>query len=526
MPAAAEVSTAPLLALLPPVLALGLALATGRIIPALAIATATGALLVLGPLGAVTTGARRYLLDSALEESHLYITGFTLCLMATSQLAVQSGGTRGLVSAVRGRLQSARAVRTGTWIAGLLVFFDDYANCMLVGPSMRPLADAWRVSREKLAYLVDCTAAPVAGVVVVSTWVGYEIGLLGDVARELGLEQGGFGLLVGALAMRFYCWWTLLFVGLVAWSGRDFGPMRAAEREAALGERWGTAARGLDPNAEIFEATPSHWVHAVAPIALVLAATVTGLAVDGGMPTLIADDPTALLSPSSWRAVLGAAENNARVLCVAAALGAALAFALPIATRALGPRVALGALGRGGRIGLGALALLLLAWALAGVCRDLGTARVLIGLVGDGVAPALLPALIFCLAAAVALATGTSWGTMALLLPTVLPLAHEAGSALTFSLAVAAVLDGAIFGDHCSPISDTTVMSSIAAGCDHGAHVRTQLPYAVTVMLLALCVGYAAVALGLPLALAHGLGAALVAGAVWGLGRAPATGPS
>jgi Na+/H+ antiporter NhaC len=222
---------------------------------------------------------------------------------------------------------------------------------------------------------------------------------------------------------------------------------------------------------------------------------------------------------SFWRKTLSASENNTQVLFVAALSGAVLAIVLPVGQRVLSARQSLVAFGRGVKGGMTAVAVLLLAWALAAVCKDLGAGPVLIAAVGKSLPTVLVPVVTFGVAAAVAFATGTSWGTMAILIPTAVPLAHATGSEPLTLLTMASVLDGAIFGDHCSPISDTTLMSSIAAGSDHVDHVATQLPYAVTAMLAAMFGGYLPVAFGWPPAAAYAMGIAMVALAVFGLGR-------
>jgi Na+/H+ antiporter NhaC len=511
-------------ALVPPLVAITLAVVTRRLFLSLGAAVVVGALLVHGPVRAVPLGLRDYAWNNLLDRTHLYILGFTLALLGMVHTMARSGGARGIVVAVSRWVRSARSTRVCTSVMGVLVFFDDYANCMLVGPTMRPLADRYRLSREKLAYLVDSTAAPVSGLILLSTWVGYEVGLLGDVAKTLGLTETGYALLFAALPMRFYCALTLVFVFASSAAGRDFGPMLAAERRAhEHGKLMRDGAQPLgqaDPRHTAPPADKPHrWINAALPIAAVVIGTLAGFVFDGGGGPRLRASPASFFSFSFWRETLSASENNVTVLFWAALAGATLAILLPAAQRVLSLSEAVVAFGRGVRAAGYAAAVLLLAWALAQVCKDLGTGPIVVAALGGSLPPVVVPAVTFLAAAAVAFATGTSWGTMAILIPTAVPLAHAVGGVPLMLLSMAAVLDGAIFGDHCSPISDTTLMSSIAAGCDHIDHVATQLPYAMVVMVVAVPVGYVAVASGGPIWLSYLLGVSALLIVLFGFGR-------
>jgi Na+/H+ antiporter NhaC len=515
-------------ALVPPLLAVLLALITRRLVGSLAAALLVGAVFSHGIVRGVPLGVRDYIYKSLVDPWHLYILGFTLALLGMVRLMGRSGGARGVVESLSRYITSARATRVGAFVMGLLVFFDDYANCMLVGPTLRPLSDRYRVSREKLAYIVDSTAAPVAGVVLLSTWVGYETGLLGDVARDLGVRRSGYSLLLDALPYRFYCVLTLCFVLANAVLGRDFGPMLSAERRAALeGKLLRDGARpfgGRDErHAEPPAGAPRRWINAAVPIGVVVLGTLGGFVVDGGGASRLRGEPFAVFLPSFWQETLGASQNNVQVLFWAAIAGTVIAFVLPVAQRILSLVEAASAFSRGVRSSAYAVLVLVLAWGLAAVCKDLGTGAVLIGLLGERLPAVALPIATFGAAAVVAFATGTSWGTMAVLIPTAVPLAHAVGGEGLMVLSMASVLDGAIFGDHCSPISDTTLMSSIGAGSDHLDHVATQLPYALASMLAALALGYVPVAYGLPASLSYLAGASSLVLLLLLLGRRVAT---
>jgi len=510
-------------AIFPPLLAIVLAFATRRVVLSLGLAIGLGAFLSASfhPLEAIVRVTRDYGWDSILSQaSKLWIVVFTLTLGGTVSLITRAGGIRAIVDRLTRVARGRRSAQFVTFLAGIVAFFDDYTNAVLVGNAMRPLFDRMRISREKLAYLVDSTSAPVAGLAIVSTWIGYEVGLFGDAARALGLDASGYEIFFRALPFRFYCLFTLVFVAMNVLSGRDFGPMLHAERRAA---RTGQVLRpGAVPLSgktitsirakEGVRGTPTV---AILPIAVVLFGTLFGLVWDGGG---LGGAHGSLLSFAAWRGVFGAADS-VRVLGLASLAGAATAFALALAPGRLDAREALGSFVLGMRsMGLAVL-ILFLAWGLEAVARDLGTIALMVATLSDALSPAALPIAAFLLAGLVAFATGTSWGTMAILIPTVLPLAFHAGGMAVLVLCAAAVLDGSIFGDHVSPVSDTSVLSSISSGSDLMDHVRTQIPYALVAMVVALVFGYGATANGLPYLLTWVLGPAAIAAVIFGLGR-------
>lgn len=515
-------------ALVPPLVAVVTTLATRRLLPALGGAVLIGAFLRY-KAEAFTVGVKVYVWNNVSDGAHLSILGFTLALLGMVQVISRAGGTSGIVESVTRYIRSARSTELGAAFMGLFVFFDDYANCMLVGPTMRPLTDRWHVSREKLAYIVDSTAAPVAGLAIISTWIGHEMGLLDAQARALGLDMSGYSLVLSALPFRFYCVFSLVFVFASASMGRDFGPMLKAQRRARhhhMPLRPG--ARPMAQVASTLMSPPDDRPHrarnALLPIGVVVLMAMGGFIIDGGGLAKLSAAPGQVLSLSFWRDTLGASENNVRMLLLAALGGSFVALLLPVTQGVLGVGQALKAYLVGARHGLGAVLVLLLAWALAAVCSDLGAQDVLGALLRGNIAMWVVPLATFGLAAAIAFATGTSWGTMSILIPIAVPLAHSMGGMPLMILTGAAVLDGAIFGDHCSPISDTTLMSSIASGSDHLDHVQTQLPYAAFVMLVAAGVGYLPIALGAPSWLPYVLGTAIIVGWLRLFGKRPGDG--
>ena len=514
--------------LLPPLLAIGLALAFREVMISLFAGVWFGALAISGfnPVTATWRVVDEFAVPALADTGgQTQIIVFSLLLGGMVGVITRNGGTRGVVGAVAHWATSRRRGMLATWGAGLAIFFDDYANTLIVGNSMRPVTDGLRISREKLAYLVDTTAAPLAAIVPLSTWVGYEISLIGDGLR-IAAEQPGtapetaeallsaspLSVFIETIPYRFYPLLALYFVFLTSWTKRDFGPMAEAEARAVSGgglHRPG-ALLATDVSGDSLQPTPGtkeRWWNAIFPVATVISVVLWGLYATGRA----AAGPDAPLSE-----VFGDADPFTTLLWGSLA-GCIVAVVLTVGQRILPVRETIGALVSGMQTMMVAVVILVLAWSLGSITEVLQTAPYLSGILNERLPIELLPALVFLTAAAISFATGTSWGTMAILLPLVIPLAVSLGGGLGFEVggaytvllgAISSVLAGAIFGDHCSPISDTTVLSSMASSCDHMDHVRTQLPYAVLVAIVAVALGDIGTAIGLP------IWAALVAAAL------------
>ena len=449
-----------------------------------------------------------YLFATATDPLNLYVYAFTVALIGMVNVSIAMGGMQGIVLVLGRWAQGARSTQLATALMGLAVFFDDYANSVVVGGSARPLTDAARVSREKLAYIVDSTAAPIAGLAVVSTWIGVEAMTFHEALEVMGPREGiatsGYAFFLQALPYRFYCLFAIALVFLVGALGRDFGPMLRAERMARLG-RGGApdlaAPQEQGSSVEPREGVAPRWFNGVIPVAVTLAVTLFG-SIAVGMDALseagrdvawfsLTDLGDAFVEASSG-------DTTFAMLWWGAFAGSVSAFALAIGQRLLTWRESVSAWSRGVLAMLPAVGILVLAMSIRGGVDDLMAAQVVISLLGD-VSPMVLPLFIFLISGGIAFATGTSFATMLLVVPVALPLAAgltdgHPDQTLLLIMVGASVLDGAIFGDHCSPISDTTVMSSVSSGCELVAHVRTQIPYALLAMFVAAMVGYLLVA--------------------------------
>ena len=491
------------LSLLPPLLAIALALLTRDVVISLFLGVASGAFIYTGfsPTETLARSIDRYLVGALADGDHASIILFTTLLGGMVGLVTRSGGTQGVIERLKPFATNARRGQLATLGMGTAVFFDDYANTLIVGPTMRPITDRLKISREKLAYIVDSTAAPVVCLIPISTWVGFEIGLIGSAFDDLNLQFDAYTSFVRSIPYRFYPLLAIFTVFVVAWSRRDIGPMVAAERRAreegkVLGDDARPIADYANQGMAADDATPKRAINAVLPILTVVVVTIVGIYRSGAAGL----ERAAGTGTFDWlRQVLENA-NSYHALLWASLSGVLVAFLLPVAQGLLSIEKATRAMVEGFKAMLMALAVLTLAWSLGAVCGDLRTADFLVGLTEGILSPSLVPALTFVLAAAVAFATGASWGAMGILTPLVIPICHSlsvqsglevGGSAYlgVMSATIASVLSGAVWGDHCSPISDTTILSSMATGSDHIAHVRTQLPYAFLTGGIAMSLG-------------------------------------
>ena len=513
-----------LLSLLPPLLAIVLAIVTRQILIPLTIAVFCGSLILhfrtadsLPQWGLQSVGGFSLAIWQSVSD---YDRGralvFSLLLGAMVGVLEAGGGMRALIARLAQNIRTRRGGQTLITALGLGIFFDDYANTLLLGGTMRTTADRFGISRAKLAYLVDSTSAPVAGLAPISTWVVTEVSFVAaGLALISATDVSAFALFMATLPYRFYAILALVMVLTIAISDRDFGPMRYADgandRAPNLGPSPSTGWSASEATAE--PATPLLGWAAIVPVAACIAAVIGSLYLSGrGSVTA----ETVGFVRTAGAIISGG--DSYQALIHGGAAGLLLAIVLH---RLLG-RVAWSVLGQGTYRGalqiLPAMVILWLAWALSDQTGkpQLDTGGYLGSQLSDQISAFFLPTAVFIVAAAVAFATGTSWGTMAILTPMSIELATKIaplgadGAVDPFNpiciATVGSVLAGAIFGDHCSPLSDTTVLSSRACGCDHVVHVQTQMPYALSVGAISIVCGTLPVAAGLSPYLCLGLG--------------------
>ncbi len=528
------------LSLVPPLLAILFALIFREVVISLFAGVWLGALILAGfdPIEATMRSIDRYVVDALVDADHVAVIVFSLLLGGLVGVVTRSGGTRGAVEALMPLATTRRRGQVIVWASGLLIFFDDYANTLIRGNSLRPVTDQLRISREKLAYIVDSVAAPIAVIAVISTWVGFEISMIGSsleaaaaqtpdpavAAQLLAGAQNPFLVFLHSIPYLFYPILAIALVLMIALTGREFGSMHAAEVRALSGGgvyRPGAMLAGDTEGSlrEPADASKSRWYNLVVPVAVVIVVALAGLYYTGAQG-LAAEERT-------LRNIIGEADPFASLLW-ASFTGVVVAMVMAIAQRILTVVEAVDAWVGGMRAMLLAIVILTLAWSLSGITEALGTGVFLASALQDTLPLVLLPSLVFVIAAATSFATGTAWGTMAILFPVVVPLAANMGASVGFAGgdnytillgAISSIMAGAVFGDHASPISDTTVISSMASGCDHIDHVRTQLPYALVVALVATLIGEVPAALGLSPWIAIAVGLALLFAIVRFFGR-------
>ena len=513
---------------LPPFIAIVLALAVRSVIPALVAGIWFGAMAIQGftPYGALRgllDGFQVYVTGSLADVDHITIILFSMMIGGMVGVITRVGGMSAIVRLIVSKAKTAISGQVSIWAMGLVIFFDDYGNTLVVGNTARPLSDRLRISREKLAYIVDSTASPVACVAVATTWIGYQVGLIDDSLSSISeFPHSGYTVFLYSLMYSFYPFFAILFVLLVAATGRDFGPMLTAERNArqrGVDTTAGAEAQSTDDHLDCKPGIEERAINALVPIAVLVISLFVGLYVTG---------TAGLSEPAGIATILGAADPY-KSLMWASLLGAASAMLLAVTQKLMTLNECIDAWYAGVRIMLFTMIVLTLAWALADVSSDLSTADYLVSILGDALPLAILPAVVFVLSAVTSFSTGTAWGTMGILIPLLVPLTWalmvDTGDPMAHAhilySAIACNLAGSVFGDHCSPISDTTVLSSIASGCDHIEHVRTQLPYALLVGAVAVVFGTLPAGFGLPWWLGGIVGIVVLVAALRVFGRSP-----
>ncbi len=518
--------------LIPPLLALLLAFLTRNVILSLFLGVLSGTWMVaivsgdlLGSITGAFFNSTDYFIGTLADRWDAGIIMQVLVIGALIALITRMGGMRAIADLVVKIAKGPRSAQITMWISSWVIFFDDYANALIIGPIMRPLCDKYRISREKLAYIVDSTAAPVAGIMLISTWIGTELVNINEGLAIAGVTGvTAYGIFIDTIPYRFYNIMALFFVFATAFLLRDFGPMLKAEIRAR------TTGETINPGSEVMETekvvdeekeeikenygilktskkvTPPNIWNALIPVGVLIISAVILFYTNGAA----AVGAEALEGLSFFEAVREAYSNSdaSIVLFQAGLLACIVAIIMGFFEKIFTLKDGIETWAHGMKSMLFVCIVLILAWSIGSVIGDLGTAHFLVSNLSDVLPQFIVPALIFIIAAVVSFATGTAYGTMAILLPLCIPLAAaivgitgmeitSSGDAYVYILMCSsAVLTGAIFGDHSSPISDTSILSSMGAGCSLLDHVITQIVYAVTVGVVVIA-GYILVGLGL-----------------------------
>ncbi|MEC7860087.1 MAG: Na+/H+ antiporter NhaC family protein [Pseudomonadota bacterium] len=489
------------ISIVPPLLAILMALLLRNVIPALiaGIWFGAAALISFSPAGifqGLLNGFQVYVVRALSNEDHAAIILFSMMIGGMVGIITRNGGMNSIVMLLVSRAKTAIGGQVSVWLMGLMIFFDDYSNTLVVGNTARPLTDHLKISREKLAYIVDSTAAPVVCLALITTWIGYEVGLIDAALSGIPeLTEPAYTVFLHSIPYSFYPILAIIFVFTVAYTGKDMGPMYAAEVRARNGQvspinSMDTPAiqgDNLEPKAGV----KMRAINAFIPIIVLIVSLLAGLYITGEGENLTD--------------IIGSANSYVAMLW-ASLLGAMTAAIMTISQKILTTHETVDAWFGGVRAMLFAMIVLILAWALSDISMALHTADYLVSILADSLPAQMVPATVFVLSAITAFTTGTSWGTLGILMPLVVPLCWAVmqvnGMATPEHMhilysAIACNLAGAVWGDHCSPISDTTVLSSMASGCDHIEHVRTQMPYALLVGFVAIIIGTVPGAYGL-----------------------------
>lgn len=410
-------------------------------------------------------------------------------------------------------------------VLGVLIFFDDYASCLIVGNQMRPITDLFYISHEKLAFITHTTSAAPASIVPLSAWIGFELSLLSEAMATVGDTSDPFSTLCETIPGRFYPFFMLFFIpALIGWK-RDFGPMLNAERRALNTHQLQPPNELVTGNVDEFEeydeATKKgkkpHWIHAVIPLAICISVIIITLLLTGYYVCLDDDIPITVANMTgngdSYGALMYGSFLAALIATIQYKIAGVMSFSESILTWIQGIRGI-----------VEAVLVLILAWSISAAINDMGTATWIVSaLSGGGLDYRGLPSLIFLLCCIMSFCTGSSWGTMSIVFPLAIPLAVGlAPESMKHTVIVdnaAAILAGSIFGDQCSPISDTSILSALSSRVSVNAHVSSQMPYAILNALLAILIGLLPVGYGAyPSYAGLLLGIPIIVGLVWLLG--------
>ena len=453
--------------LLPPVIAIVLALNTKEVYTSLLVGIASGALLYANGNLELAINTLFFNEDGGMvaklsDSSNVGILVFLVMLGILVALMNKAGGSAAFGRWASTHIHSRAGAQFATLLLGVMIFVDDYFNCLTVGSVMRPVTDRQKVSRAKLAYLIDSTAAPICIIAPVSSWAA---AVTSSVPAGSGIN--GFTMFLRTIPYNYYAMLTVVMSLFLIFTGAEFGPMKLNEDNAKKGDLFTTADRPYGDDVDDGSDTNGHVIDLIAPVLVLIAACIFGMVYTGGFFEGV-DFITAF------------ADCNASAgLVLGSSIALLFTFVFYRVRSVMTFQDFAACIPEGFKAMVSPMLILSLAWTLSGMTGLLGAKYYVASLLGNSAAALqyLLPVIIFLVAVFLAFATGTSWGTFSILIPIVCH-AFPEGEMLVIS--IAACLSGAVCGDHCSPISDTTIMASAGAHCSHVNHVSTQLPYAIT----------------------------------------------
>ncbi len=465
--------------LAPPVIAIVLAIWTKRVVLSLFVGVVFGIFIYTLHPGETLLLTTETLINTFLDDWNASVMLFTVLLGGLLGLMFSSGGSHAFGESATKLIKTRKGALVSTWGLGVLIFFDDYFNTLTVGSVMRNITDRYKISREKLAYIIDSTAAPICIIIPISTWVAYVMSLYVAEFDRLGVEIQEFDMFLRSISYNFYALAAIFMVLVLSVTNLEFGPMAAAEKRALRkGMLFDEATKNEIPGQDITNLEVSKkgtlW-DLLIPIIILIGGTILGILYTGGM-----------FDGAGFRDAVGDADA-ARALIYGTLSANIVALIMYTIRGVLSVKQSMENFITGIKAMVPALTILILAWSIGDVAGMVGTGSFVAEVVSGTLPNWIIPVAIFLVSSFIAFSTGTSWGTFAMMLPIGVPVAVATG--IDPAMIIAAVLGGSIMGDHCSPISDTTVLSSTGAGCNHIDHVNTQLPYALVATAVA-AVGY------------------------------------
>lgn len=520
------------LSVIPPLLAIVLSLIFHEVITSLFLSVLVGVLLLIGfeysnVIPALFKVIDSYVLEVLRDSKHLSLISFAFMVGGMIALIAKNGGLTGLVNKISTIARSSRSAQLTTLFLSLSIFFDNYVNILIVGNTMRPITDQHKVSREKLAFIVSTTAASAASLAFFTTWTGAEMVYVHDATSYLKLGNSAFSIFFKSLQYAYYPIFMLILTFTLILARKDFNRMADAEVSArSAGIKNEQNDKSIEKNIERDIVEILHpesqnggkWINAALPLAVLFLTAITGLLVTGAgnIYQKMLGKGIAVTSPglsSVWKHLrefdhknisffqkLGELFGNGDfyiALLWSSFSGLLTAFLLTLLHKNLTLKRTTEIMIHGFRVMLSAIVILIFSWSLAEITEDLHAPEYLSSVITGNISPHLLPFVSFLLAAAFAFSTGSVWGSMAILYPLLVPvswmisassgLSISETESITFNV-IATILSGSVFGIHCSPVSDSTIMSSIASDCNHIQHIKTQLPYAATIALISIVV--------------------------------------
>ena len=455
------------LSIVPPLLTIAVALYSKNVLLALVCGILSGSLIIsdFNPFAAMLDAIENQVLSEVANGTQIQVILVILIIGGFVKLLEVSGGASAFARKMTVIVTSRARAQLLVWVSGLGIFFTDSGNSLIVGPLYRSVFDEFKLCREKLAYILDTTSSPISILIPFIGWGAYIMSLIDKAYAEVGLDENAFTVLIKVIPYQFYAFLALLTVPIIIFTGKEYGPMRRVQEQYLAKLESGSAEQTAAPSESTDDAVEDRISIFLYPLGVMLLLV-------GGLITWHATHEG--ISGIHIRSTLVIAYLTASFTC----MEMMRRYQSTSYTQSLGVFI------KGAESLVYISIVLVLAWSLSSVTTDIHTADYLASIIGGTVAPMYFPMIVFALGAVISLSTGSSYGTFAILMSIAVPVGFELGASMY--LTIAAVLSGGLFGDHVSPISDTTVLASVGAECNHLNHVTTQAMYAGVTGLVAL----------------------------------------